>query len=72
MTVDSGSEYLIPTIQNLGQLQQQINAFIQGALDNGAKYGTVLPTAGGLDGRLFVLTTGPTIYQLQSGAWVAL
>lgn len=72
MPVDDGSEYLLPTIQSTDQLQRQINRFIQAALDNGPKYGTTLPAATGLDGRIFVLTTGPTLYQLQSGSWVVI
>lgn len=72
MTIDTGSEYLIPALQNSDQLQRQINRFIQAMLDNGPKYGTALPAATGLDGRIFVVTTGPTIYQLHSGSWVAI
>ena len=64
--------YAIPIIQNMSNLQKQLNTIFAAIEAMQPGYGAALPTVGGQpDGRLFVLTTSQTLYQVQSGAWVA-
>lgn len=71
--VMSGELRLIPSIGNIPQLQAQINdilTVIYGAMPG---YDTALPSVSGqVEGRLFVVTPGNTMYQFRSGAWVAI
>lgn len=72
-TTAPGNLALIPTILNFAQLQAQLNAILSAIYASMAGFGTVLPAVDGqVEGRLFVDTTGPTLYQMQNGAWVAI
>ncbi len=52
---------------------KNIDLFRKSINRNFPTYGDELPDADRTeDGRLFVLTPGQTLYQLQDGAWVAL
>lgn len=52
--------------------RHQLNAILANLRDGLSASGTVLPAPTGTDGRFFVVTPANTLYQLQSGSWVAI
>lgn len=59
---------LIPTIQNLDQLQKQLNAILERLQLSRAFYGPIFPTDP-QDGQIFTLTPDQHIYQWQADHW---
>lgn len=62
----------VPVVNSLNQLRRLLNPILGRLQALEPLYGAELPDAEtAADGALFVLTTSQTLYQLQSGAWVA-
>lgn len=62
----------VPVVNSLNQLRRLLNPILGRLQALEPLYGAELPDAeAAADGALFVLTTSQTLYQLQSGAWVA-